>query len=69
MTSEKLEELRIALKSAGFVLVQVDENVHSNLWEYSEPLADWQTEPSVYVKKRIDITVLPLPLPAEFIQK
>jgi hypothetical protein len=72
MTSKKLEELKTALNSAGFLLLRIEERVKTNLWIDGDPCEESREDPPtsrVSVRNRIYLDVVPLPLPADIIQQ
>jgi hypothetical protein len=73
MTKEKLDELRAALNSAGFVLLRVDERTNTSFDYATEPdnveHFDSQSAVEIFAKNRVYIDAVPLFLPAGFVQQ
>jgi hypothetical protein len=72
MTKKKLEELRIALNSAGFALLRVEERANTSFDYAVDPddveRFDSRSVEEILVKNRVYIDAVPLFLPAGVIQ-
>jgi hypothetical protein len=73
MTKEKLDELRIALNNAGFVLLHVEERTNTSFDYATEPddveHFNSQPAPDIFARNRVHIDAVPLFLPAGFVQQ